>query len=207
MIPSSWIKRFHKTEIMLHWANAVPFVILILTGFYLALEGLLGIQRSSFFSDIHKIMGIALIFLPPIVSLAGKTDVILKDLKSILTFGQLDKEWIAAQKAKTHSAQGKFNFGQKINALASLVNSILLQLTGIWLWVAPQGMAPRWLHTLIACGAVFLVMGHLFMAIVNPSTKKGLPGMFNGGFVPRDYMEEHHSLQLHEIESQGANEK
>ncbi len=206
MTPIGWIKRFHKTEILLHWANAVPFLILLLSGFWLALEGWLGMQRGEFLSDLHKIMGIVLICLPPIVSLAGKTEVITQDLTDIASFGDLDKQWIQAQRTHQHSAQEKFNFGQKINALASLVNSILLQLTGVWLWLAPQGMAPRWLHTLIACAALVLVMGHLFMALVNPSTKKGLPGMFNGGFVPREYMEEHHSLQLRALEAKRDHE-
>ena len=199
MIPKGWIPRFHKTEVLLHWANAAPFVILILTGAWIAIDGYLGLQRAEWLGDTHKFFSVLLIALPPLVILAGESKIIITNVKEIFSFGDVDRQWLQDQKKGGHSPQGKFNLGQKINAIASIVNSILLQLTGIWLWLSPQGLLPRWLHILIGIVATFLVMGHIFMATMNKSTKKGLPGIFHG-WVPRDYMEEHHRLQLDEIE-------
>ena len=187
--------RFQKTERLLHWFHAVPFILLLLTGFFLALEGLLGAQRNIFTSDLHKILGVMLIAAAPLVSYIGNTTLIRKNLKMILNIDKRDIEWIKAQPKHLHVPAGKFNMGQKINSILMMFFSLSLQATGIWLWLAPQGLLPRWGHTALALGSAFLLAGHIFMATINPSTRKAFKGIING-YVPISYIEEHHSRQL-----------
>jgi len=187
--------RFRKTEILLHWGHAVPFILLLLTGIILALEGWFGEQRNELLSDIHKIVGILLIAAPPLVTLIGNTKLIMTNLKQILTIDSLDIAWLKAQPKGLHVPAGKFNMGQKINSILMMLISLSLQATGVWLWLMPQGLLPRWGHTLIAVGSVGLLSGHIFMATLNPSTRKGFKGIING-MVPISYVREHHSLQL-----------
>ena len=205
MPPKGWIKRFEKTEYVLHWAHAVPYLILLITGLSLAWEGFEGEQRNPLVGTFHEIVGVFLILLPIITTLAGNHRVIIFNVKQILSFTEDDKIWIKAQRTGEHTPQWKFNFGQKMNSIVSMLLSLSLQLTGVWLWISPQGLLPRWSHIMLGFFALFALSGHLFMATLNPSTKKGLPGIFNG-WVPRDYMEEHHHHQLDEIERGEAND-
>lgn len=195
-----WIRRFHKPEILLHWMHAIPFLILLGTGFYLAWEGFEGEERDKMVSSIHEYVGVLLIALPPLVFIFSRSRFLLRDIKEIFSFGKDDLQWMINQPLRKHGPpMGKFNTGQKFNSIAVLGYSFILQGTGIWLWMTPQGLLPRWSHTLMAFVACFLLMGHIFMAVVNPSTRTGFMGIING-WVPRKYMEEHHELQLQEIE-------
>ncbi|MDH5559616.1 MAG: cytochrome b/b6 domain-containing protein [Deltaproteobacteria bacterium] len=193
-------KRFEKTEILLHWSHGLPFLFLVLTGFWLAWDGMTGIERSESISYYHKIAGIVLIFLPPVVVISGNLELIIRNFRKIISFGPADVSWIKSQSNKQEPlAQGKFNFGQKMNTLAVMVYSSFLQLTGIWLWITPQGLLPRWLHTIVAFGGSFLLCGHLYMAMVNPSTRKAFMAVITG-FVSKDYIRHHHELQLDDAE-------
>jgi len=193
--PPKLMLRFRKSEILLHWLHAIPFILLLITGVILAVEGFSGEQRNEFLSDFHKILGVLLIVAPPLVTLVGNSRLILGNLKQILTIDALDIAWLKAQPKGLHVAAGKFNMGQKINSILMMLISLTLQATGIWLWLAPQGLLGRWAHILIAVGSVGLLSGHIFMATLNPSTRKGFKGIING-MVPVSYVEEHHSLQL-----------
>ncbi|MDT8445303.1 MAG: cytochrome b/b6 domain-containing protein [bacterium] len=197
--PGKTFLRFTKTEILLHWGHGLPFLVLLASGLALAVQGLFLQERSEFISDLHKLFGILLILAPPLVSIIGNTRTILDNLRQILTIEKRDIEWIKAQPKKLHVAAGKFNMGQKINSLLMMGISLTLQATGIWLWLFPQGMLPRWSHTLIALGSIGLLSGHIFMATINPSTRKGFMGIIHG-VVPISYVKEHHSLQLGESE-------
>ena len=187
--------RFRKTEIWLHWGHALPFLLLLATGLYLAYEGFMGETRDEAMSDFHEYVGLALIFTPPLVTLLGNTRLILGNLVKILTIEPDDIAWLKAQPKGLHVPAGKFNMGQKINSILMMLISLSLQITGVWLWQAPQGLLPRWLHTLVALGSMFLLSGHIFMATLNPSTRKGFMGIIHG-IVPISYVKEHHSKQL-----------
>ena len=193
-------QRFEKTEILLHWSHGIPFIILLLTGIFLVIQGWQGAERSSSVNFYHKVFGIVLIFLPFVVILSGNFGLIIKNLKKILSFNENDKSWLAAQMSKEEPLpQGKFNPGQKLNTIAVMGYSSLLQLTGIWLWLSPHSMLPRWLHTLLAFIGAFLLMGHLYMAMLNPSTRKAFKAVFTG-LVDKEYIKHHHPLQLTEEE-------
>jgi len=196
----SILKRFEKTEILLHWYHALPVLILIFTGFYLAWQGWQGIEHSDRISRIHEIVGVVLIFLAPISAISGNTRLIFKNILQIFHFGKSDLQWIRAEIFKKHGPpQPKFNTGQKLNTIAVFCYTLALQASGIWLWLYPHSLLPRRTHTIIAIFAVFLLMGHLYMAMINPKTRPGFWGIIHG-FVPRSYIVDHHSLQLEEIE-------
>lgn len=200
--PGRTFLRFSKTEILLHWGHGIPFLVLLASGLWLALEGLFLQERSEFFSDLHKLFGVLLIVAPPLVTLVGNTRTILDNLRQILTIDRRDIDWLKGQPKGIHVPAGKFNMGQKINSILMMGLSLSLQATGLWLWLFPQGMLPRWSHTLIALGSIGLLAGHIFMATINPSTRKGFMGIIHG-VVPISYVKEHHSLQLGESEQEG----
>lgn len=199
--PGRTFLRFTKTEILLHWGHGIPFLVLLASGIWLAVEGLFLQERSELLSDLHKLFGVFLIIAPPLVSFIGNTGTILGNLRQILTIDKRDIEWIKGQPKGLHVPAGKFNMGQKINSLLMMGISLSLQATGIWLWLYPQGLLPRWTHTAIGLGSIGLLAGHIFMATINPSTRKGFMGIIHG-VVPISYVKEHHSLQLGESEQE-----
>ena len=145
------IKRFEKTEILLHWYHALPFVVLLYTGFYLAWQGWQGVEHSNRVSLIHEIVGVALIFLAPLSVISGNTLLILKNIRQIFRFGKSDVQWIRSEIFKTPAPpQPKFNTVQKLNSIAVMSYTLALQASGIWLWLYPHSLLPRRTHTIIA---------------------------------------------------------
>jgi formate dehydrogenase subunit gamma len=86
---------------------------------------------------------------------------------------------------------GRFNAGQKINALFTLVTASLLLATGVALW--PFGIdgivrdVHRWLTLLV----LIPIAGHVYLAAVHPSTRHSLRGMLDGR-VDREWAASHH---------------
>jgi len=116
--------------------------------------------------------------------------------------------WLVApnpERAQIDRAVGRFNAGQKVNALFTAVTSGLLLLTGLALWpldargttlcalltgsgsVGYWLTADRWL-TVLALGPL---AGHIVLAVLHPSTRPSLTGMLVG-HVDRDWAATHH---------------
>ena len=88
--------------------------------------------------------------------------------------------------------QGKFNAAEKINFMMLMSTYPLYIITGIFLWFT-QGALLSWLiHFGMAMLATPLLIGHKFMALINPETKIGLSGMFSG-YVDRKWAKHHYA--------------
>jgi formate dehydrogenase subunit gamma len=84
-----------------------------------------------------------------------------------------------------------FNAGQKLNARLSALAFAVLYATGLALLLAGRGLPQGPLHTLTTVALVGLLSGHVFMAVLNPSTRHALRGMTLGD-VDRGWAEHHH---------------
>jgi len=88
--------------------------------------------------------------------------------------------------------QGKFNAAEKLNFMTLTATYPLYILTGIIIW-ATNGLLIAWLiHFGMALVATPFVVGHLYMAMVNPSSRVALSGMFSG-FVDPEFVKHHHT--------------
>lgn len=197
------LRRFVAPELVLHWINAVPFLILMLTGGGMLLSRFIHIEPKwfSILFTTHKICAATwVIGVPASVLMRAKLHW-QQHLRSMLSWGPGDLVWMVQsirslydKKAVVPDA-GRFNTGQKINACLVMMYFAGFSTTGlVMLWKASI-LAPWYLHTMLFFASMGSVGGHLFLALVNPSTRIALAGIFHG-WAPIEYIEHHHPLSL-----------
>jgi formate dehydrogenase subunit gamma len=200
------IQRFERSEIILHWVNAVPFLILFLTGALNLLSRFeIYLSYSSPFIGairiIHKIaallwvggIGYSFFFVGRELNIANTRDQ--------FTIGRSDITWMIKAIRSMFNRHievppvGKFNIGQKINALLVILYAAAFAASGALMWVYNTMLFPWYFHASVFFMTIFSLGGHLYLSFVHPSTRPGLIGIFNG-MVPRSYIEHHHGLML-----------
>ena len=197
------LRRFVAPELVLHWVNAVPFLILMLTGGGMLLSRFIHIEPKwfSILFTTHKICAVAwLIGVPASVLMRAKLHW-QQHLRSMLSWGPGDLVWMVQSIRSLYDKNavvpdaGRFNTGQKINACLVIMYFVGFSSTGlVMLWKASI-LAPWYLHTMLFFASMGSVGGHLFLALVNPSTRIALAGIFHG-WAPIEYIEHHHPLSL-----------
>lgn len=178
---SRYVDRFTAKERVLHWVLAISFFVLVLSG--------LGLYAHTFYGYFdffggpqqgilaHKIAGVVFLIASVLLFLAhaGET----------CRFDADDRRWFSAaggylSRKKTEIPQGKFNAGQKVFALFSILATVVMGLTGLVIW-DPTAMGrgltqfSLMLHglffTLFIMGAVV----HIYLATIgNPGTLEGM---------------------------------
>lgn len=178
---SNYVKRFSAFDRVVHWVLAVAFFVLVFSG--------LGLFAHTFFGYFdffggpeqgilaHKIAGI--------VFLITSVLLFLSHAKETCSFDSDDAKWIGGfggylKRGSEEIPQGKFNAGQKLFALFSIIATIALGLTGWVIWdptAMERGLTQMslMLHGLFF---ILLVMGavvHIYLATVgNPGTLDGM---------------------------------
>jgi len=104
-----------------------------------------------------------------------------------------DRRWLLGR----HVRQGRFNAGQKLNAAFTAAFAVLLAVSGVLLWLGERDTRFRLdstivLHDVVAYLSVALLAGHLYLAVIHPSTRHALRGM-TVGTVREDWAREHHA--------------
>jgi hypothetical protein len=87
--------------------------------------------------------------------------------------------------------QGKFNAAEKLNFMMVSTFYPLYIVTGIMVWLPGVAIFAYLAHYAMALAGIPLVLGHIFMATVNPETKVGLSGMITG-WVDRNWAKHHY---------------
>src|SRR4029077_4686618 len=81
--------------------------------------------------------------------------------------------------------QGRFNAGQKVNAALTAAFTILFGVSGLLLWFGGQDTRFRCpttiiLHDGLIYVSLVLLVGHLYLALIHPSTRHALRGITLG---------------------------
>ncbi|MEI7728137.1 MAG: DUF6079 family protein [Verrucomicrobiota bacterium] len=195
-------RRFVRPELVLHWVNAVPFVLLMLTGGIMAAARFFQMNREwmSMVVLVHKVFAIFWITALPLVVLL-RPKVHWAHIRIVLSWGKKDLLWMVQSvrslydKKAVIAAVGRFNTGQKINASLVMVYFIGFGLTGLLMLFKGTILVPWYLHAALFFATTGSVGGHLFLALLNPSTRIALMGIFHG-WSPMEYVEHHHTLSL-----------
>ncbi len=198
---SPTILRFHASERWLHWALAIPYVLLYATALIMLLQWGEPQPRHvrALFGWIHRAVGIALIALPPIALLWGRREwrTHLENIREGWVWTRDDVRWLlVAHRAAVDPSfpapeQGKFNAAEKLNFMMVSTTYTLYIATGIAVWLPGTAFFPWVLHVAMAVAGLPLVGGHIFMATVNPSTRIGITGMITG-WVDRGWARHHY---------------
>jgi formate dehydrogenase gamma subunit len=206
--------RFDRIERAVHWANALLFGALIVTGAALYLEPIGRIfGRRHLVEEIHVYCGLALP-VPVLLALAGRWGRGLRaDLHRLNRWSSTDRTWLrltTRPRLERHRRRaklpiGKFNAGQKLNA-AFIAGSILVMLgTGsIMRWYYPWPLAWRtgatFVHDWLALGLGVVIIGHVMFALAD---RDALRSMFRGT-ISRAWARRHAPGWLDETEKEDA---
>ena len=189
-----YLRRFSRTERALHWVHATAFFILLASGLVLYLPTLSErISRRPLVKAVHLWTAVGWIAALTLVVFIGDRAGLRRTLREVDRFDADDRRWLRRARAP----QGRFNAGQKLNAAISAALAVLLAFSGFLLWYGERDTRVRFASTLLVHDGlmyVFLVLlvGHLYLAIIHPSTRHALRGI-TLGTVREDWARRHHS--------------
>ena len=201
------ILRFKRSERLLHWAIAIPFLLCYLTALILVVVYNPDPQRPYrlAFSWIHRLSGAGLILFPLLTLLRNRADyrIHLENIRQGWVWMLDDFKWLALSgpaaisKKITLPEQGKFNAAEKLNFMTVMSTYPIFILTGLLIWLPGIAFYSWIVHFALAALVTPLLVGHIFMATTNPSTRVGLSGMVSG-FVDRAWARHHYGRWYHE---------
>lgn len=190
---AGYVARFSRVERLLHWVNALGFFFLLGTGLILYLPRLsMLVSRRQLIQSIHFWGGVAwLCALAAVVLLGGRR--LLATARELDTFDSDDLRWLRGR----GGPQGRFNAGQKINAILTSAFAVLFGVSGVLLWFGEQDTRYRFASTVILHDGLMyislvLVVGHLYLTLIHPATRHSLRGMTLGN-VRGDWATRHHA--------------
>jgi cytochrome b subunit of formate dehydrogenase len=132
---TTWIHRFTYSERLLHWTNAVSYLLLAITGLALfffplrrATEGVLEQLPPVFgqrlgLEEVHILAAIVFVFGPILWIITGHR-ALWADARNILRFDKDDRTWLVRALSfprRVLPPQGRFNAGQKLNAIIMVI--------------------------------------------------------------------------------------
>lgn len=197
------LNRFTWFERVVHWAVAVSFLWLLLSGLAFS-------YPSLFWMTALLGGGSAARALHPWVGAVGAVALALAFVlwAKEMRLGKADVEWLrsipyyARRRTDKVPPAGKYNGGQKAFFWLQSALACLLLLTGVPLWL-PGAFFPRLLalirllHYLAALVAALLVIPHVYLAtIAHPGTARGMLS----GTVSRRWAKLHHPLWSREAD-------
>lgn len=188
--------RFDRAERWLHWANAGLVLVLIATGSVMYIDPLTAmVGRRELVQTIHLYCGLAVPF-PFLAVLVGRWNRGLRrDARRLGRFSPDDWAWLRKAKRRTGALRvGKFNAGQKVNAILVAGSLPVMLATGsLMQWHDPFSDSWRtgatFVHDVGYVSLTLLVIGHIRLALKDPVS---MAAMRRGTGVPLRWAREHH---------------
>jgi formate dehydrogenase subunit gamma len=194
MASERMIRRFGPTERALHWVHASGFFAMLATGLILYVPALSeAVARRNLVKNVHLFSAVAWALAIALVVVLGDRRRLADDWRSIETLDADDRRWLRGRRV----AQGKFNAGQKVNTLLTASFAVLFVVSGFFLWLGERDHrflldGTGTVHETLTLASVGLLAGHLYLAVIHPSTRHALRGMTLGD-VREDWAREHHA--------------
>ena len=195
---TAYVRRFSSAERSLHWLLAGTFFAMLVTGLILYLPALAQVAADrQLWKSIH--LGAAIAFWGGTLLLLGSAPGELqRTARELDSFDEDDRRWLrwAVRRGGPEPPQGRFNAGQKLNS--AMIAGLMVVFTGSGTLMYLQetdasfrGTSAILVHDVAMYVAVPIVLGHLYLALVHPSTRHSLRGMALGT-VRRDWARQHH---------------
>jgi formate dehydrogenase subunit gamma len=207
------IRRFTATERLFHWGFALPQIILMITGGWL-------LATASHSGDsaakvnlvaIHKVAAVCFILIPFFVFMRGDAKALFKNIRLALNWNHSDFEWFSRSALKLVAPStslpevGKFNAGQKLNMLIVMILGTAFAVSGLLMWFL-DGVLLAWLiHAIAFLVVSVVVLGHIYVAILHPSTRPSFWSIINGR-VDREWAHHHHPQWAKELDKSRTDE-
>ena len=188
-----YVRRFSRTERAVHWVHASAFLALLVTGLVLYVPRLGEIvARRPLVKEAHLLTAVGWLAALTLVIVLGDRRGLRRTLAEIDGFDADDRRWLR----RADVPQGRFNAGQKLNAVLTAAFALLFAVSGLLLWLGERNTRFRLdgtivLHDALTYLSVMLLVGHLYLALIYPKTRHSLRGITRGD-VRRDWAREHH---------------
>jgi formate dehydrogenase subunit gamma len=188
------VVRFSRAERWLHWTNATLFLVLLATGMILYLPSLSTVVgRRVTVKTVHVYSGL-LLPVPLLAAYAGRwRDSVRRDVRRLARWSTDDRRWLLSLGRRGRARLGKFNAGQKLNAIfvAGCI-PLMLATGGIMRWFDPFPLAWRtgatFVHDWTALVLFVVVFGHIGKALAEPVALRAMAR----GSVPVTYAQRRH---------------
>ncbi len=182
------IHRFTGTERLAHWLVAAAFAAMLLSGTQVPHHW----TWTTAWFDVH--VGAAAVLVAGLAGLlAGRGGgALASTARELRHLDGDDRAWLSPGRILARRPPppvGRFNAGQKLNARLALAGFAGLYASGVWLVLAAGPLLGN-LHGPLALLTSLLIAGHIYMAVLNPSTRPALRGMTLGS-VDRGWAEHH----------------
>ncbi|HEY6962301.1 MAG TPA: cytochrome b/b6 domain-containing protein [Gaiellaceae bacterium] len=190
---SDRIERFTRTERAVHWVHATAFMTLLASGLTLWLPRLSElVARRPLVKAVHIDAAVAWLVALAVVVAVGDRRRLRETLRELDLFDDDDLLWLRRHPAP----QGRFNAGQKVNAILTGAFAVLFAVSGTLLWLGERDHAFRFASTIVLHDGLTLVSlalfaGHLYLAVLHPATRHALRGITTGS-VDRQWALVHH---------------
>jgi formate dehydrogenase subunit gamma len=191
------LRRFTKTERAAHWLVACAFGVMLFSGGQVP-------HRWAWTTpalDVHVGAAVVLVCGLAGLLLFGNGRALSRTARELRRLDADDRAWLAPLRilrGRPAPPVGRFNAGQKMNARLALVGLTGLYATGVYLVLVGRSAFGH-LHGPFAFLTTALIAGHIFMAVVNPSTRHALRGMTLGS-VDRDWAAHHFPRWVEEMD-------
>jgi formate dehydrogenase subunit gamma len=173
------VPRFDGIERVVHWITATLMLTLLATGFSLyvgPLSTLVG--RRNLVRTLHVYSGL-LLPVPLLLAIAMRAGAELRgDLGRLNRWTRDDRAWWRRRR-RGAARLGKFNPGQKLNAIFIGAAMVVMLMTGsIMRWFEPFSDSWRqgatFVHDWFAIGLLFAIAGHILLAFRDPEALNGM---------------------------------
>jgi formate dehydrogenase subunit gamma len=188
------VLRFTRTERAVHWVHAAAFLVMLATGLVLYLPDLAAlVGRRPLLRTIHVDTALAWACALAAIAIVGNRRALWRTARDVERFDGDDLRWLRGDR---RAPQGRFNAGQKLNAILTAAFALLFAVTGLLIWLAEHDLRFRLegtilVHDALTYVSVVLLAGHLYLAVIHPRTRHALRGMVTGS-VRADWAAEHH---------------
>lgn len=173
------VVRFDGVERVVHWLSALLVLAAVATGMILYVRPLaVAVGRRELIKDIHVISGLASL-IPFLVAMAGPwSRGLRRDVSRFANWHRDDTRWFR-RSLRPRSETGKFNGGQKLNAVLAASGLVVMTISGsIMKWFGPFPLEWRtgatFVHDWVSFGLWILIFGHVFMAVITRGAIRGI---------------------------------
>src|SRR5262245_5939472 len=167
---------------------------MLATGLVLLLPSLSEIvARRQLVKNLHLLTAVVWVVLVVLILALGDRRTLREDWREIENLDVDDRRWLVGR----HAPQGKFNAGQKLNAIFTVAFAILFLVSGFFLWLGERDHrflldGAGTVHVTLTWVSLVVLVGHLYLALIHPSTRHALRGMTLGN-VRQEWADQHHA--------------
>jgi formate dehydrogenase subunit gamma len=215
MSSTKTVKRFSKWVIFAHWANAISFLALYVTGLPLYTDffsWMFSVISPENLRLLHRIF--AVIFIAtPIIILIFDPKSMFHWLKQLVSWKKRDIQFLMRFAKEFFGGhvdmpkQGFYNAGEKVNSILQILCFLALVGSGIVIWMPhlfSQGVV-QWAYPIHNIGfglAAAVVIGHIYLSIGHPGSKGAMQGITKGD-VPVEFAKSHYEEWYDELVAKG----